>query len=316
MSDTRWTADEHAMRVMAWLDGALDADEAAQVEAAVQSDETLAQLADDLRAQRTAMRAALLVQPAGALPTGLDGLAERVLAQANTTWSEADALLVMQWADGELAEAQHPRVDTLIATYPALAAFATAIDDTKLALQARTEADRAAATVPAALDGLGTRVLQQARATRADEDGAERQTASATSASPAPRGAGEGPFDALTAWVRTLGWPRLAAGSGFAVALALLIQVAGDPARDGAMTEPTIGPERGAQIVANGADAGTLEHLRAVPEAAPVAVATEELVIIEEMELDGGSVMIEGGEAGNATIIWHMPAATDEETTG
>lgn len=314
MSDTRWTADDRAMRVMAWLDGALDADEAAQVEATVRSDEALTQLADDLRAQRTAMRAVLLDRRPGTLPAGLDGLAERVLEQANPSWAEADALLVMQWADGELASAQQARVDTLVATYPALAAFAEAIGETKQALRARTLAADAATALPARLDGLGERVVAQAQPTRTE---AQPAAADGPRQAAQPRaGGGEGPFDALVAWVGTLGWPRLAAGSGFAVALALLINVAGDPARDGVVQPAPVGPDRGARIIADGADGGALEHLRTAPEPSPVAVATEELVIIEEMELDGGTVMIEGGEAGNATIIWHMPAATDKETTG
>jgi len=111
----------------------------------------------------------------------------------------------------------------------------------------------------------------------------------------------KGLFPAISAWLADLGWGKTAiAGGVMAVALmAALIINKPEPA-------PIIGEGGGPVMVEGGSG-----H-------APVPPADgEPAVIIEDMESDGGTVIMQEGEKpGDATIIWHIDPEEGAEGAG
>ena len=198
------------------------------------------------------------------------------------TLSEAQFELMLLWVDGELAAdpVRLAEAEALARTSEAARAIA---DDWRAAKGALREAVVNAET-NADFSMLRGRILT-ALPVEARLDGAARPVVAAE------------PAQGLWAWLAQFGFGKVSLAVGAATALAAwLLLVPG-----GGLREPE-------------APALTQEGIAEMAAPPHSGAQAEPAVILEEMELESGSITVHPGEhSGDATVIWHFQSAGEGE---
>lgn len=209
-------------------------------------------------------------------------------AAAQAALPEDDQMLLMALADGALDDdpALRARAEAIAVAHPALAGAAVGQRAMAQALQqAVWEPPALTARQLDALALVEGRVVRSLSLTPAEQAHLRAAAASAEAARTAPRPAG--------LWA-AIGWTRLVFGLG-AVATAVVVVLALRP--------PQLGPDGG----------GASPISAAVPAAPSLEADDAPAVIIEEMEQDQGTIVVDPAQDGDAPVIlWHMGAEGGE----
>lgn len=187
--------------------------------------------------------------------------------------TEAQFELVALLADGELAgdAARRTQAQALLQQLPDAQSLYESLCEAKLALRDHLLGEALARPVTADMSSVRGRIMSR------------------LPAEPRPAVVHEPQHLSLGQWLRAFGISRLGLGAAAVVLAALVVLAARTPAEN-------VGRPVSATIASEGA-------------VAPTALADEPAVIIEEIDVDSGSVAVRPGtQPSQSTVIWHFQA--------